>query len=607
MISDMLLNILLSIVFGVGAAGIFYFLSQKQPHHALWSGVVAFVLLIFVIALHVRNHIILQGVKESLTPKLEVHVRPEDWPTPALAKYKYPLQEYTLRITNDNKDSAPIEDLTIELYFPYIITSAEGKTTQFSGGPVKVWDMRKVEVKSGEVIRTEEEPPETPAAQSMSLSVQKWKENDKLVNSHIAMFVCREWPHETVFAGSIVVDLTKKPTGMIKNPDNIGRYFGKYNYKIMGKKFPTVKIEGELPEPKIDLKLAEHHYDQGKDLVEKGDLDKAIPEFSKALDLNPEHTEAYFERGMCYAFRGYHLEAKKDLDKVIERKPKHAENYYNRAVAREKMGEKTEEIREDYEKAFNLGFDRAAKPYLTLMLAEVNPSNGFLQRDIRNKKWLEKNDEFIEIIPHVSKEDFEIHAFRDKDNILKVLISNAFTKKVVLQFKGLEKLEKTPDRSMHTIKVTWFNGENKLYIDGALVDVYPKETGKSMTDGRGEATRIALQESELFRGLRDANPEKGSLTLSVSREEWLEGNGQFITIFPHILTEQLEIHAYRDTDNIFKVLVSNPFIEKALLQYSDLDKLKAAPNHPKHEIEIGWVLGEIRLYIDGNLADRYLG
>lgn len=196
--------------------------------------------------------------------------------------------------------------------------------------------------------------------------------------------------------------------------------------------------------------------------------------------------------------------------------------------------------------------------------------------------------------------------YRDKDNILKILISNAFSKKAVLQFKRLEKLEKAPGRPKHTLKVTWYKGENKLYVDGALVDVYPREGSKSTSDDRAEATRTSKQDSDIFRGFCTADPVKGSFTFSVSREGWLDRDGQFITMVPHVLTDNLEFHAYRDADNVFKVLISNPFTDRVLLQCKNLDELKSTPSHPKHEIEIGWLRGEIRLYIDGNLVDRYL-
>jgi Flp pilus assembly protein TadD len=36
----------------------------------------------------------------------------------------------------------------------------------------------------------------------------------------------------------------------------------------------------------------------------KGDMDKAIADFSGAIMLNPNYAEAYTSRGLAYAYRG---------------------------------------------------------------------------------------------------------------------------------------------------------------------------------------------------------------------------------------------------------------------------------------------------------------
>ena len=45
-----------------------------------------------------------------------------------------------------------------------------------------------------------------------------------------------------------------------------------------------VFLEGEIPEPDIEIKLAEHHFDIGKNLLEKGTLDKAIEELKTKIN-----------------------------------------------------------------------------------------------------------------------------------------------------------------------------------------------------------------------------------------------------------------------------------------------------------------------------------
>jgi hypothetical protein len=90
-------------------------------------------------------------------------------------------------------------------------------------------------------------------------------------------------------------------------------------------------------------------------------------------------------------------------------------------------------------------------------------------------EWLEKNNAFIEFIPLIQRDDFSIHIYRDRDNIFKVQIGNAFSKDVILQYEDLDKLKQNPTPPGHLIIVTWEKGEFKLYIDGILVDEYPKK------------------------------------------------------------------------------------------------------------------------------------
>lgn len=108
------------------------------------------------------------------------------------------------------------------------------------------------------------------------------------------------------------------------------------------------------------------------------------------------------------------------------------------------------------------------------MLSDVDPKVGSLMYETKDDKWFENNNYYIEFIPYIKRGDFEIHAFRDKDNVFKVFMSNAFSKNVILRYEDLSKLKSNPRHPRHMIIVTWGNGEDKLYIDGVLVDEYPK-------------------------------------------------------------------------------------------------------------------------------------
>lgn len=245
---------------------------------------------------------------------------------------------------------------------------------------------------------------------------------------------------------------------------------------------------------------------------------------------------------------------------------------------------------------------------LSPKFSTVNPSDGWFSITVSQEKWLEPNNEFIEIIPHISKKEFEIHIYRDKDNILKALISSTFSKNVILKYKDLERLKEAPNHPEHEIKMTWYNGENKLYIDGVLVDVHPKDVDSSFTQLEEGVIEISKSDGDVFRALNALGPENGAIGFFISKEDWLENNGEYISIFPHIfISEQnFEVHGYRDKDYVLRFLISTSHSKNVILEFSDLGRLKEHPEHPNHFIQIVWNKEKKKLYVDeGDPVDAY--
>jgi tetratricopeptide (TPR) repeat protein len=84
---------------------------------------------------------------------------------------------------------------------------------------------------------------------------------------------------------------------------------------------------------------------------------KAIKNFTNAINLNPNYTAAYFERGMCDVESGKREGALEDFTKVIELGGNRvAESYKWRAFCR---GYKTEGGCADLKKALELGYEAA--------------------------------------------------------------------------------------------------------------------------------------------------------------------------------------------------------------------------------------------------------
>ena len=107
---------------------------------------------------------------------------------------------------------------------------------------------------------------------------------------------------------------------------------------------------------------AEAYYNMGIALKNKGDLEAAINSYKKALEIKPDYVEAYFNIGNI-------LKSKSDLEaaidsykKALEIKPDHAEAYYNMGIALKDTGDleaaidsykKVLEIKPDYVEVYN--------------------------------------------------------------------------------------------------------------------------------------------------------------------------------------------------------------------------------------------------------------
>ena len=75
------------------------------------------------------------------------------------------------------------------------------------------------------------------------------------------------------------------------------------------------------------------HLTKGNEYFDKGMYDKAIEEFNKAIEINPNDANAYNNRGFAYGMIGNLDQAIEDYNKAIEINPKLAEAYHDRGVA----------------------------------------------------------------------------------------------------------------------------------------------------------------------------------------------------------------------------------------------------------------------------------
>ena len=108
----------------------------------------------------------------------------------------------------------------------------------------------------------------------------------------------------------------------------------------------------------LDPNYVEAYKNRGMAYRNKGDYDLAIEDFGKAIQLNPNFAEAYFSRGVAYDEKGEFDRAIQDYTEVIQLNPNFAEAYFGRGGTSVKQGD----------------FDRAIEDFTEVI--QLNPNSG---------------------------------------------------------------------------------------------------------------------------------------------------------------------------------------------------------------------------------------
>ncbi len=86
-----------------------------------------------------------------------------------------------------------------------------------------------------------------------------------------------------------------------------------------------------------------------------GEYERAISDYTKAIDINPRFVKAYYNRGLCCADNDEYDRAISDWTKAIEIDPLFADAYNNRGFALAYKGE-YDRACSDLQIACDLGF-----------------------------------------------------------------------------------------------------------------------------------------------------------------------------------------------------------------------------------------------------------
>src|SRR5438876_593887 len=86
--------------------------------------------------------------------------------------------------------------------------------------------------------------------------------------------------------------------------------------------------------PKKAPRAATAYYDRGILRQDQGELDQAIGDFTRTIEIDPRYAEAYCNRGLTWARKGDLEKAIGDFGRAIEAKPAYPRAFYNRGLAR---------------------------------------------------------------------------------------------------------------------------------------------------------------------------------------------------------------------------------------------------------------------------------
>jgi len=107
---------------------------------------------------------------------------------------------------------------------------------------------------------------------------------------------------------------------------------------------------------KHDQELVKKYYNRGIAYSEKGEVERAIEDYTQAIDLNPKFADAYIKRGLAYTKNGEFERAIADYTKAIELNPDYADAYYRRSKVWLHLGQ-PEKAKADMQTASKIGIN----------------------------------------------------------------------------------------------------------------------------------------------------------------------------------------------------------------------------------------------------------
>jgi tetratricopeptide (TPR) repeat protein len=117
---------------------------------------------------------------------------------------------------------------------------------------------------------------------------------------------------------------------------------------------------------------AERSYAQGLAQLSRDDYARALPFFERAVEIDPNYAEAWYQAGYCYGVLGRHNEALRASRQAAKLRPEWAETYVNIGASSYALGQYKDAV-EAYKQAIKLDGDKPDLQYaLGLSFGKLN-------------------------------------------------------------------------------------------------------------------------------------------------------------------------------------------------------------------------------------------
>lgn len=146
-------------------------------------------------------------------------------------------------------------------------------------------------------------------------------------------------------------------------------------------------VEKPMEKAPPPIETAETYFSRGVESSQKGDFRKAISDYNKAIDVNPEFVVAYLNRGYSYSRMGELDKAIADYTRAIELNPRYAIAYHNRGFVYRKIGDYDRAIL-DFTKAIEIDPKYASAYYYRGQIYHYKKEYEMAWEDIKKAKIL---------------------------------------------------------------------------------------------------------------------------------------------------------------------------------------------------------------------------